>query len=70
MIARRCDVCGALYEQYGTRNNVLDCNSLALRNTDENNRHYEHERIDFCKECQKVIYSALHMQIKKKKGCE
>lgn len=59
MNARKCDVCGMLYENYNKSNNKDKPNSLALLNTDEKNRYYSHDRIDLCPSCMEKIMQIL-----------
>jgi len=68
MTANKCDVCEALYESYGIRKDVKNCNSILLLNTDGKEQFYTNKRIDLCPICQKALYEFLGLELVKPKG--
>lgn len=50
-VAKKCDRCGKLYEQYNNRNSKTDTNGLMLLNIDYTMRYFSHDAIDLCPDC-------------------
>jgi len=63
--ANKCDVCGVLYEQYGTRESRGNCNSILLANTDAEGKYWLNGRVDLCPSCQKQLYALLRIELVK-----
>ena len=53
--AKRCDICGKLYELYNVKRDSEKVNGLMFLNLDEINKYFTHEAIDCCPECIKSI---------------
>ena len=54
-IAKKCDICGKLYEIYDTDNNKEKFNALIPINADVNSKYWSHDRIDLCRECRDAV---------------
>lgn len=54
-IAKKCDICGKLYELYNIKNDGNKTNGLMFLNLDANRKYYGHESIDCCPECMNSI---------------
>lgn len=50
-IAKKCDICGKLYESYNTKNDAKNTNGLRFLNIDKNMSYFEHDLIDCCPTC-------------------
>lgn len=53
--AKKCDVCGKLYEEYNTENYKKDHNGLMFLNIDYKRDYYSSVPIDCCPDCIKSI---------------
>lgn len=51
MIAKKCDRCVRLYEQYNVKNDEKQINGLLLLNIDSKQSYYSHKIKDLCPEC-------------------
>lgn len=65
-IAKKCDICGKLYELYNTRNDGDHTNGLMLLNIDYDNKYWSHGKIDCCPECMESIRK--HIQSLREEG--
>ena len=54
-IAKKCDICGKLYELYNVRCDSEKVNGLMFLNLDSKNQYFTHNTIDCCPECMKSI---------------
>lgn len=67
MLARKCDICGALYEQYTTKfDSVFDSvsvNGVKLVRIDENQQVWGRDAIDCCPECMAAIIGTINERI-------
>ena len=54
-IAKKCDLCLALYEPYNTANNQKEVNGFTLLNIDNNTNFYSHKIVDCCPTCMNSI---------------
>lgn len=54
-IAKKCDICGALYELYNTKNSVDKTNGIMFVNIDEHSKYYSHAAEDCCPSCMDSI---------------
>lgn len=57
--ARKCDICGELYESYNTVKNETKPNSFKLLNTDDSDQHWTHPRTDACPTCMGKIMNLI-----------
>lgn len=53
--AKKCDICGRLYESYNTRNSEERTNALVLLNLDNQVKYYSHGPYDCCPDCMSSI---------------
>lgn len=53
--AKKCDICGKLYEVYNMKQNSEKTNGIMFLNIDETRSYYSHRAIDCCPECMKSI---------------
>lgn len=49
--AKKCDICGTLYESYNTKQNCNAINGYIPINLDDDGRYYSHGEKDLCPEC-------------------
>lgn len=54
-LAKKCDICGKLYEQYNTRKDKDNINGLLFLNIDMQQHYYSHGVTDCCPECMEAI---------------
>lgn len=54
-IAKKCDICGKLYEIYDANNNKENFNGLVPINMDKNGKYWSHDHIDLCRECRDAV---------------
>ena len=54
-IAKKCDICGKLYEIYNAKNDAKHTNGIMFLNIDRHNKYYAHDTIDCCPECHESI---------------
>ena len=59
MIAKKCDRCGKLYEQYNVKNNSKNINGLYTVNIDSMQKCCLHELIDLCQDCSTELINWL-----------
>lgn len=57
--ARKCDICGTLYESYNIRNDSENPNSLQFMSVDINDGVYRYKSIDCCPTCMESIKNHL-----------
>ena len=50
-LAKKCDRCGKLYEEYNTKEDCKKINGIALLNIDCHEKYYLHGPIDLCPDC-------------------
>lgn len=53
--AKKCDICGKLYEEYNTKENKNKTNGLTFLNIDYKGNYFAHKAIDCCPGCMKTI---------------
>lgn len=58
-IAKKCDICGKLYEVYNTKNDEENTNGFMFLNLDCERDYYTHEPIDCCPECMESIRNCI-----------
>lgn len=63
--AKKCDICGAFYEQYNVNNNSEKTNGFMFLNIDSRSKYYTHTAIDCCPDCMSYICVCIS---NKKKG--
>ena len=54
-IAKKCDICGKLYERYNERENQNKPNGFRLMSIDENKKYYAYKVTDCCPDCMESI---------------
>ena len=63
-IAKKCDICGKLYERYNELEDQNKPNGFRLMSIDENKKYYVYEVTDCCPDCMESILQ----HIKRLKG--
>lgn len=53
--AKKCDICGRLYEVYNTKNDEKNPNGFVYINIDEYQKYFTHHAKDCCPECMDKI---------------
>lgn len=51
MMAKKCDRCSKLYEEYNTENDERNINRIGTYNDTINSGYYKHGPYDLCPEC-------------------
>lgn len=59
MIAKKCDICGKLYELYDMSSNKEKFNAIIPINIDGNGKYWTHSHIDLCPQCRDAIKSLM-----------
>lgn len=62
MLARKCDVCAKLYEQYsgaGEYKGKGCANGLMLNDVDKDEKYWKRKKYDLCKECMEKLKTFL-----------
>lgn len=54
-IAKKCDICGKLYEEYNTKRDKKNTNGFMFLNLLDNQNYYDHDPYDCCPECMTSI---------------
>lgn len=57
--AKKCDICGKLYELYNMEDDEENVNGLKLLNIDGTGRYFEHGSIDCCPACMSTIVGLI-----------
>ena len=65
-IAKKCDFCGSLYEQYNIRNDSSKTNGISLLNIDAQQKYFIHGPYDCCPNCMESIKNHIE-SLKKEK---
>ena len=66
--AKKCDICGKLYEEYNVAKNEKKTNGMRFLNLDYQRKYYyAHDPIDCCPECMGSIRN--HIVLLKNGGC-
>ena len=60
-IAKKCDVCGKLYELYNLEHDEDKPNGITFLNIDYIQEHYYHDDLDCCPQCMNSIKDHLLM---------
>lgn len=62
MLARKCDRCGRLYEQYDGQKAFprSRANSIQLRDTDSDEKYWTRDHFDLCEDCMAKLESFLY----------
>ena len=47
-IAKKCDICGKLYEEYNTKRDKKNTNGFMFLNLLDNQNYFEHDPYDCC----------------------
>ena len=72
-IAKKCDICGKLYEQYNTKRdkkNTKNTNGFMFLNLLYDDNYYEHDPYDCCPECMTSIRNCINALGGKKGGTD
>lgn len=59
MLAKKCDICGALYEAYNYTNNVHEPSGIMLVNARHDGTYYEQDVTDCCPKCMAAIMDTI-----------
>lgn len=54
-IAKKCDICGKLYERYNEKQNAEKPNGFHLLSIDERGKYYSYKTTDCCPDCMESI---------------
>lgn len=65
-VAKKCDICGQLYEIYNTRNDAKNVNGIMFVNIDGESKYYAHDVMDCCPECIESIKQQIDILQNKK----
>ena len=60
-MAKKCDICGKLYEIYNVDKDADNVNGLTYLNIDAKGDYYKNKVIDCCPECMKSIKNHIDM---------
>ena len=70
MIAKKCDICGILYEPYHYKNiDILNPNGFTFITVDNNQTYYNHVATDCCPDCMSKIKRFIY-DLKGEKAAE
>ena len=59
-IAKKCDVCGSLYESYSfKRSDPSKQNGIMLLNIDNKQQYWSHGAMDLCPECLAAVQNVI-----------
>lgn len=58
-LAKKCDICGKLYEAYNFRKNQNKPSGIMLLNVCKDNSYFQSDVIDCCPECMHVITEVI-----------
>lgn len=58
--AKKCDICGRLYESYNIRNLDERTNAFMLLNLDNQGKYYSHGPYDCCPDCMSSIRLTIY----------
>lgn len=59
-IAKKCDVCGSLYESYSFKHSdPSKPNGIMLLNIDNKQQYWSHGAMDLCPECLAVVQNVI-----------
>ena len=64
-IAKKCDICGKLYEGYNFKQSAKDFNGFMLLNIDYKSDYFHGPAVDCCPECMKSILEHIDSLAKK-----
>lgn len=59
--AKKCDVCGRLYEIYNDKNDKKKVNGLMFLNVDARRQYFSHEVVDCCPQCMFSIKNHIEL---------
>lgn len=54
-LAKKCDICGRLYEAYNVKCDSENVNGYVLLNIDTNLKYFAHKTVDCCPKCMDSI---------------
>lgn len=59
-LAKKCDICGKLYETYNSKDNQLKPSGIMFVNVCADNTYYSGNVTDCCPECMNTITDAIN----------
>lgn len=59
-LAKKCDICGKLYETYNSKNNQLKPSGIMFVNVCADDTYYSGNVTDCCPECMNTITDAIN----------
>lgn len=54
-IAKKCDICGKLYESYNVKSDSKNTNGIMFLNIDNQQKYYSNQIMDCCPRCMAAI---------------
>lgn len=67
--AKKCDICGELYEEYNIENDPNNTNGIMFLNLDYKQSYFNHKPYDCCPKCMAAIRLNIEV-LKNMKSCE
>lgn len=64
--AKKCDICGTLYESYNIKHDKKNTNGIMFLNIDDQQKYFPNDMIDCCQKCMEAI--RLNIDILKNGG--
>lgn len=64
MIAKKCDRCGMLYEQYNIKNNEKQINGITTLNINKEQEYCMHGPFDLCPKCSSELVEWMYSSSK------
>ena len=59
MLAKKCDICSALYETYNYKSNASKPSGIMLVNVCHDDDYYKHDVMDCCPKCMAAIMDTI-----------
>lgn len=63
--AKKCDLCGVLYESYNVENNSIKTNGIMFTNIDIYSKYFTHSPYDCCPKCMESIKNHIKQNLLK-----
>ena len=58
-LAKKCDICGRLYELYNVANSRKNWNTLKTYNIDHKGNYFSSDFIECCPKCQQIVQGTI-----------
>lgn len=58
-LAKKCDLCGKLYEPYNEKRDKMHPNGYALMSIDTNMKYFQYKQTDCCPDCMEAILQTI-----------